>query len=628
MEHDKNLRFRSVTVRNFLSFGNQEQAVSLDDDLLTVVLGENMDTGGEDSRNGAGKSAIIDAICYALFGKTLREISNQKLINDLAGRGQPMSVRVEFDKGKWHYLVERGEKPSKLLFLRKPLNSQDDFYTREDRKLKYDISLARKDDTTNEICNLLGYNFTLFSYLVANSSESTSFLKLREEERRKVTESLLGFTILSERAKRLADIRKERKKDLIREETAYNTDLAANKRIEEQIQEIEGRSKVWETQRKRTIQELEQAITTLKAVDINAEIEALNMIAKLQEDLKEIGGKLSELQHQYTNLERDKKDAENGIKECQANITSAKDKMKALDKSECPTCGQHWEADPEYRGHLDDIITTEPERITDYQASIEKLDYELEKVEADYVEFENIKELEEGKLKEYETIELSFDTPEDAAEANATLKSLEEQLTSANVEINPHTESIENLRKKGLKKIEDTEVKRLKKLITHFNFLIDMFTNKDSFIRQQLIDEWLPYLNGRIAYYLDILELHHKVEFQPDLNINISIYGKEKDWGNLSKGERMRLNIALNFSFQDTFEFMNYRINFLCIDELIDTGICSRGAERTVDLLKDMTYRNHKRVLLITHRDDIASRVDDVMIVRKENDLSKIVKGE
>ena len=105
-------------------------------------------------------------------------------------------------------------------------------------------------------------------------------------------------------------------------------------------------------------------------------------------------------------------------------------------------------------------------------------------------------------------------------------------------------------------------------------------------------------------------------------------YQKEKSWGNLSKGERMRLVIALNFAFQDIFEYMNYRINLLCVDELLDSGICSRGAERGVDLLKALSANSHKRIMLITHRDDIAARVDHMMIVRKENDISKIYEAE
>jgi DNA repair exonuclease SbcCD ATPase subunit len=108
------LTLKKLTLRNFLSFGNKETVIPLDGDHITVILGENLDTGGEDSRNGVGKSAILDALNFVLFGKVIRGISNQKLVNKLADKGRAMLVTLEFDKGPWSYLVERGERPSRL----------------------------------------------------------------------------------------------------------------------------------------------------------------------------------------------------------------------------------------------------------------------------------------------------------------------------------------------------------------------------------------------------------------------------------------------------------------------------------------------------------------------------------
>ena len=630
-KYNNNLIFREVILRNFLSFGNRDEIVRLDQDLVSVVLGENLDSGGEDSRNGCGKSAIIDAICYCLFGRTLRELPNQGLIHDLAARGHSMYTKVTFDKGKYSYLVERGEKPSRLLFLRKPRDSKEDFYTREKRKLKFDFTRgASKTETTKVITNLLGQNLALFSYLVANSSESTPFLKLREDQRREVSEALFGFSILSERAERLKKIRKMEKEILLKEETAFSTKVAANQRVESQIEDMERRSKAWEARRQATIQELEETIATLREVDIDAEIETLSKIGDLNTRLKDVTRELDDLQRQYTSHEDTKTRSLKEIERLEGELAEAEGKMKDLEESRCPTCKQHWEPDPEYRGQIESFIADVPETMDQYRGDIKIEDDSMEEIEGFYVETEGMQVELSKQLNELKELELTFESTEDAAEGRASLKALEDTLAKEEQEVNPHTESIDSLKKEALVDVaeDETSVKTLKKRIRHFNFLIELLTSKDSFVRKRIIDQWLPKLNERIAFYLDILELPHTVEFQPDLTVNIIKFQKEKYWGSLSKGERARLNIALNFAFQDIFEYMNYEINLLCIDELIDNGICPRGAERTVDLIKGMAAERHKRTFLITHRDDIAARVDHMLIVQKENEFSKIIEEE
>jgi len=185
-------------------------------------------------------------------------------------------------------------------------------------------------------------------------------------------------------------------------------------------------------------------------------------------------------------------------------------------------------------------------------------------------------------------------------------------------------ERIAGLKKEAVKKVDDSEVQDLRRLIRHYTYLIELLTKRDSFLRQLIIDRWLPILNQRIAYWLEILELPHSVKFNPDLTITIMNYHEEFDYGNLSRGQRTRLRVALNFAFQDVFEFMNYPINMLAVDELLDSGICPRGAENAVTALKEICNKKGKRVFLITHRDDIAARVDDVMKVILENNLSRI----
>jgi len=628
MSTDNNaLLLREMGFKNFLSFGNTETVINLDENLVTVIMGENLDTGGEDSRNGVGKSAIQDALCYVLFGATLRGISNQKLINDLARKGQSMVVWITFDKGGYSYLVERSERPGKLLMLRKEIDDPTDIRAKEKRKYIFDIS-RNKTETTEEIIALLGFDLTLFSFLVVNTSESDPFFKLAEPKRRDIIEKLFGFTILSERAENLKEQRKSEKKELIKVETEYVTTVKANERIESQITDMNGRSDDWEKRKKRSIADLKATIAELEKVDVEGEIELLQMADELSAKYKEISAQKREVNGEVAMFKKNISVDESSVKRNQRTIDKHTTALETLDKSICPTCSQHWEADPEYRGSLETELTESQEAIILLETSIGESQHgsdeateRLDGIEADL-------KITKTDMDEISGVELTYSSIEEAASAGATLVAYEDQLSDTEKEVNPHTESIEALKKEAIKEVSNTGVKDMKKLIKHYDFLISLLTDKDSYIRKQIIDRWLPKLNVGIAKYLDILELPHTVKFLPDMSVVILKHGRlEKDYGNLSKGERQRVNIALNFAFQDVFELMNYRINFLAVDELIDNGICNRGAENTVNLLKDMAVRKRKRVLLVTHREDIAARVDDMYIVQKENDISRIVKA-
>jgi len=234
------LDFGDLGFRNFLSYGPKEVIIPLLCNFITVILGANLDDGGEDSRTGVGQSAIIDSLCSVLFGKVIRGISNQKLINKMSDKGQ-MIVWVEFEKGEWAYHVERTERPGRLLLLRKPIDSDEDFKTKAKRKMKFDIARG-KTEPTDQIIDILGFDITLFEYIVANSSESTEFFKLSEDKQRAVIEPLFGFTIMSTKAKALKDDRKERNKELAHAESSAEATKQANLRITEHIDDLKHRS--------------------------------------------------------------------------------------------------------------------------------------------------------------------------------------------------------------------------------------------------------------------------------------------------------------------------------------------------------------------------------------------------
>jgi DNA repair exonuclease SbcCD ATPase subunit len=162
------------------------------------------------------------------------------------------------------------------------------------------------------------------------------------------------------------------------------------------------------------------------------------------------------------------------------------------------------------------------------------------------------------------------------------------------------------------------------KLRDHQDFLMKLLTNKDSFIRKKIIDQNLAFLNHRLAHYLTEIGLPHTVKFKSDLEVEISMYGKEFDFDNLSRGERTRLILSLSWSFRDVFENMNDKINLLFVDELLDNGLDTSGVESAVAILKKMGRDNKRNIYLISHRDELLGRIPNVLKVIKEGGFTTI----
>jgi DNA repair exonuclease SbcCD ATPase subunit len=149
--------------------------------------------------------------------------------------------------------------------------------------------------------------------------------------------------------------------------------------------------------------------------------------------------------------------------------------------------------------------------------------------------------------------------------------------------------------------------------------LYKLLTNKDSFVRKRIIDQNLSYLNSRLTHYLDRIGLPHQVIFQNDLSVEITELGRDLDFDNLSRGERNRLILSMSWAFRDVWESLYKPINLLFIDELVDAGMDTSGVENALSLLKQMARERHKSVWLVSHKDELAGRVSNILKVIKEN---------
>ena len=568
-----------------MSVGNQTQAVDFDKEHLTLVLGENLDLGGDDtgSRNGTGKTTIVNALSYALYGQALTNIKKENLINKINGKS--MLVTVEFEKYNCKYRIERGRKPNILKLYVNDQEQKDESGT--------DDSQGDSRETQKIIDGLLEMSHTMFKHLVALNTYTEPFLSMRAADQREVIEQLLGITLLSEKAEALKIIAKDTRDTIQTEQFKIEGIKTANDNVQKSIDSLILKSKLWETKKADDLEKTASAILKLEKVDISAELSAHTMLKQWEEQNKEL-----------KDLNKQKANYETALVRAEKAVTGFENEVIALSNKQCPRCEQELH-DHKHESLIEEVGKNLAEAIT-YRDHVKSTLSDIEKSLAD------IQEISARPNTFYES-------EADALGHKNNLDSLERSLTSRADESNPYDEQVEELKNTALQDVSWDTVNELIKTRDHQDFLLKLLTNKDSFIRKKIIDQNLNYLNKRLSYYIDKLGLPHKVIFQNDLNVEITHFGQDLDFDNLSRGERNRLILSMSFSFRDVWENLYQSINLLFVDELIDSGMDSAGVESGLAILKKMARERNKNIYLISHKEELMGRVNNVLRVIKEN---------
>jgi len=576
---------KNITVKNFLSVGNQTQAVDFDKEHLTLVLGENVDLGGDDSgsRNGTGKTTIVNALSYALYGQALTNIKKENLINKTNAKG--MLVTVEFENEGQHYRIERGRKPNVLKL----------FVNDEEQKVKDSEDDAQGDsrETQKSIEQMLGMTPMMFKHLVALNTYTEPFLSLKANEQREIIEQLLGITLLSEKAE-LLKTQVKIVKDAITAETFKIEGIkSANENVQKSIDSLVIKSKAWDTKQQNDLENLGKAIIKLDSVDIEAELTAHAQLKAWTES----NNKLRDLNKQKATLD-------SAVSQAEKTLNKYTKEAEQLKNKACPACQQ------ELHDHKHEEMTaTTTKNLEDAYEYFQKMSSQLKQIQDEVASV--------GDLPKPPTT--FYDTEAEALGHKNNLASLEKSLEDKAVEVNPYSEQIEELKHTAIQEITWDTVNELTKTKDHQEFLLKLLTNKDSFIRKKIIDQNLTYLNKRLGHYIDKMGLPHKVVFLNDLNVEITQLGQDLDFDNLSRGERNRLILSLSWAFRDVWENLYKHINLLFIDELIDAGMDSAGVEAGLAVLKKMARERNKNIYLISHKDELVGRVNNVLKVIKEN---------
>ena len=563
-----------------MSVGAATQGIDFDRNDLTLVLGENLDLGGDGSRNGTGKTTIINALSYALYGQALSNIRKDNLVNKTNSKN--MLVSLDFSVNGQEYRIERGRKPNVLRF-----------YVNNEHKVSEDEAQGDSRQTQEAIERLMNMSHDMFKHVLALNTYTEPFLSLKANDQRTIIEQLLGITLLSERADAIKELNRQTKDAIQQEEFRIRAVQEANKRIEEQIESLRKRQRLWIAKRDEDVAKLDQAIADLEHIDIDVEVQAHRDLEAFHERKKAID------------------DANRYIRQIAADdakLNKLLDKLKteigALDRHQCHSCGQ-------------DLHDSKQEELKQAkQALLQETALQLLANDTQREEHQDTL-TRIGELGFAPTV--FYDTLEQALNHRNTVETLRKDLTTRSADTDPYEEQISDMQGQALQVVSYDALNELTRVQDHQDFLLKLLTSKDSFVRKKIIDQNLSYLNARLTHYLDRIGLPHTVKFQNDLTVSIEELGRELDFDNLSRGERNRLILSMSWAFRDVWESLYSPINLLFIDELIDNGLDTQGVENALALLKKMSRERHKSIWLVSHRDELAGRVENILKVIKEN---------
>ena len=574
------IQLKNLTVKNFMSVGNGTQGINFDRKDLTLVLGENLDMGGDGSRNGTGKTTIINALSYALYGQAISNIRKDNLVNKTNGKN--MLVSLDFTINNTNYKIERGRKPNVLKF-----------YVDDQEQEAQDTAQGDSRETQDNIEHVLGMSHDMFKHILALNTYTEPFLSLNAGSQRTIIEQLLGITLLSERAEKIKDLSRQTKDSITQEEFRIRAVQEANKRIEEQIEALKRRQKIWTDKQNEDKEKLTKALQDLEKIDIEAEVQAHKDYKTWDQKRKDINDLVGQISRTKLDCDRETKIIEKLSKE-----------IATLESHTCHTCGQAFHDNK----HEQVLAAKQGDLATAREASTEHTRI-LSELEAAHSAL--------GKLEKQPR--MFYDREEDAIQHRSTLENLRKQIEEKSKETDPYGEQIEEMKGQALQTISYDTLNELTRLQEHQEFLLKLLTSKDSFIRKKIIEQNLSYLNARLTHYLDRIGLPHTVVFQNDLTVSIEELGRELDFDNLSRGERNRLILSMSWAFRDVFESLYSPINVLFIDEMIDSGLDTQGVEASLALLKQMSRERHKSIWLVSHRDELVGRVENILKVVKEN---------
>ena len=526
-------------------------------------------------------TTIINAICYALYNKPFDNISLQRLINSTnATKNTLMEVKLSFERGGDEYEITR---------------IRGEHYTIRFTKNGEDITPGKGVNECDALIQeVIGISYELFTKTIIFSGNAQAFLELPIAQQRLQIEELFNITLLSEKAKILRENIKLTEGDLNVQKAIVKQQEIATELYQKQIHEAEQRILRWDQAREKDIREIQETLAVVGTVDFEIEQLLHNERSELVQEGAYLAAKLAPA----------KKDRQ--------QLNSAVEKLLSeqahLNDATCPYCSQSFADAPQKLAIIDEQIDVKGKQLIQAEADVQSLSEKVKDQQArlsevqDSIQHTNLNELLLAR--------------ENASVMSAKKDSLEHA-------VNPHIEALERLLTTECKTPDHSNADALRKRLEHQQFLMKLLTNKDSFLRRRIISKTIPFLNGRINEYTLQLGLPHVVKFDTDMSCTVAEFGRELDFGNLSAGEKKRVNVGLALAFRDVLHHMHAKSNLMLIDEL-DGQLDGGGIDAVVRIIKDKSRDEEMTVFVISHHPNVSGRLDRTMIVSKNHGFSTI----
>ena len=569
------IEFKFVRWKNFVSYGDAQTEVRFDSNKATLVIGD----------NGAGKSTMIDALCYALYGKAFRAVATTQLVNSV--NTNHMEVECEFRIGKQTYLVRRGLKPRF-------------FEVWQNGKLLNQEANARDYQEVLEK-QILKVTFKSFKQIVVlGSSNFVPFMQMATKDRKEVIEDLLDIGIFSIMSSILKDKVSENKDEL--QKLEYERSLIEN-RISLLHQHIE------------SLRQAQSDDIARKKKSIKS---ASKEVDELESDVKKLSKTIGEFEERKCDEERVNKDIKEGEKILDKLLSKHDRHKHTIDffhnKDECPTCQQQIEEE-----HKQWMISKEETAASNINSGIEDLRKHISEKEERWKQINEIQ-------KEISDLQHQVIDKQSLINSKTMLiQDLEKQVT----------EVVDNdkLIKDEEDKItgEQIEMDRLYELhsgkVQEKN-VMDVGTKllRDTGIKSRIIKQYIPIINKLINKYLAAMDFF--VQFELDENFNETIKSRYRDefsYASFSEGEKMRIDLSLLFAWRAIAKLKNSaNTNLLIMDEVFDSSLDTTGTDEFMKIVMDIV--SDTNVFIITHKtEQLVDKFTNVIRFEKHKNFSRMV---
>ena len=569
--------FQTIRWKNFLSTGASFTEINFTKSTNTLIIGQ----------NGAGKSTILDALCFGLFGKPFRKINKPQLLNSINGRDA--LVEVEFNIGQKRYKVIRGIKPNVFeIYLNDVLLNQD---------------AASKDYQEVLEKNILKLNYKSFTQVVILGSASfVPFMQLSSADRRTIIEDLLDIQIFSS----MNSIVKEKMSALKDGITKSKYDIKlVEEKINLQMQNIEENNKNRVAEIQKRVQEV--AESNLHIQQLEKDIELINKHIDVLQD--KVGDKKEKLDKKSKGLFQIKG-------KVQTNIARNEKEIQFYEiNHDCPTCKQSITTD-----WKDSQVKEKTEKIDTQRTGLQEIDEELTKVNNEVKAISDI--INHINAHNGEIIK-----------HNSTITSINQYISKLNGELGEL-----NVKKDGAEGADQKLIELKQELESYTTLYKEQLSEKhyhefagtllkDGGIKTRIIKQYLPIMNKLINKYLTAMDFF--VNFNINENFEETIKSRHRDefsYANFSEGEKMRIDLALLFTWRQIAKLKNStNTNLLILDEVFDSSLDTVGTEEFLKLINEMGTDTN--VFVISHKgDQLFDKFRSIIKFKKVNNFSRIEK--